>query len=148
MEFTMQKHYRSSLVLYTIYTTLHLCMKVYLQDRHKSPLTLRSLYANALGLQYYSINSLLYLRTVQDKYIALYKELITQQCIYATSIRILAKGYLPISLITPSKLREILTDDKTALRKTNPDYELVIDRLHLYYDMQLVTFGIDKEKIL
>ena len=44
----------------------------------QSPLTLRSLYANALGLQHYFINSLLYLRTVQDKYIVLYRELITQ----------------------------------------------------------------------
>ena len=33
----------------------------------QSSLTLRSLYRNALGLQHYSINSLLYLRTVQDK---------------------------------------------------------------------------------
>ena len=30
----------------------------------ESSLTLRSLYANALGLQHYSINSLLYLQTV------------------------------------------------------------------------------------
>ena len=58
----------------------------------QSTLTLKSLYANALGLQHYSINSLLYLRTVQDKYIALYKELITQLCIYVTSIRIVANG--------------------------------------------------------
>ena len=115
---------------------------------HQSSLTLRSLYANTLGLQHYSINSLLYLRTVQDKYIALYRELIAQLCIYTTSIRILAKGYLPILLITPSKLREILNDVKTAIRKTNPDYDLVIDRLHLYYDIQLVTFGIDKDKNL
>ena len=119
----------------------------YLQD-NRAHLTLRFLYANALGLQHYSINSLLYLRTVQDKYIALYKELITQLHIYATSIRILAKGYLPISLITPSKLREILSGVKTAIRKTNPDCNLVIDRLHLYYDMTLVTFGIDKERNL
>ena len=70
----------------------------------QSSLTLRSLYANALDLKHYSIHSLLYLRTVQDKYIALYRELITQLHIYATSIRILTKGYLPISLITPSKL--------------------------------------------
>ena len=67
---------------------------------------------------------------------------------YAKSIRILAKGYLPISLITPSKVREILCDVKTAIRKTNPDYNLVIDRLHLYYDMKLITFGIDKERNL
>ena len=60
----------------------------------------------------------------------------------------MAKGYLPISLVTPSKLREILNEVKTAKQKTNPDYDLVIDRLHLYYDMQLVTFGINKDKNL
>ena len=41
----------------------------------QSSLTLRSIYANTLGLQHYSMHSLLYLRTAQDKYIALYKEL-------------------------------------------------------------------------
>ena len=85
---------------------------------------------------------------MQDKYIALYKELITHLHIYTTSIRILARGYLPISLITPSKLKEILSKVKIAIKKTNPDYDLVIDRLHLYYDMKLVTFGIDKERNL
>ena len=70
----------------------------------QSSLTLISLYANSLGLHHYSINSLLYLRTVQDKYIALYRELITQLCIY-TSIIILAKGYLPSLLVTPSKIK-------------------------------------------
>ena len=114
----------------------------------QSSLTLKSLYANTLGLQHYSINSLLYLRTVQDKYVSLYKELITQLHIYATAIRVLAKGYLPISLITPLKLKEILSEVKIAIRKTNPDYDLVIKRLHLYHDMKLVTFGIDKERNL
>ena len=95
----------------------------------QSSLTPRSLYANSLGLHHYSINSLLYLRRVQDKYIALYRELITQLHIYTTSIRILAKGSLPISLVTPSKLREILNEFKTAIQKSNPDYDLVIDRL-------------------
>ena len=114
----------------------------------QSSLTLRSLYTNALGLQYYSINSLLNLRTVQVKYVSLYKELITQLCIYATAIRVLTKGYLPISLITPLKLKEILSEVKVGIRKTNPDYDPVIDRLHLYYDMKLVTFGIDRERNL
>ena len=96
----------------------------------QSSLTLRSLYVNSIGLHHYSINPLLYLRTVQDKYIALYRELITQVCIYATSIRTLVKGNLPISLVTPSKLREILNDVKNAMQKSNPDYDLVIDRLY------------------
>ena len=114
----------------------------------QSFLMLISLYVNSLGLHHYSINSLLYLRTVQDKYIAPYRELITQLCIYASAIRILAKGYLVISLVTPSKLRDILNEVRIAIWTTNPDYDLVIDRLHLYYDMQLVTFGIDKDKNL
>ena len=67
-----------------------------------SSLTLKSLYAHSLGLHHYSINSLLCLRTMQDKYIALHRELISQLCIYMSAIRILAKGYLPNTLITPS----------------------------------------------
>ena len=79
---------------------------------------------------------------------ALYRELITQLCIYASSIRILAKGYLPNTLITLVKLKEILNEVKKTLQITTPNYDLVIYGLHLYYDMQLVTFSIDKNKNL
>ena len=113
-----------------------------------SSLTLKWLHANCLDLHYYSINSLLYLRTIHDKYIALYRELISQLHINISAIRILAKGYLPNTLITPSKLKEILTEVRKTLWIGNPDCDLVIDRLHLYYDMQLVTFGIDRYKNL
>ena len=37
---------------------------------------------------------------------------------------------------------------KLEVRKTNPDYNLVIKRLHLYYDIKLVTFGIDEDSNL
>ena len=37
---------------------------------------------------------------------------------------------------------------KTALNKTNKDYDLLLSRLYLYYDMKLVMFGIDKQKNL
>ena len=56
----------------------------------------------------------------------------------------LAKGYLPYTLVTPVKLQEMLIEVKKTLQITNPDYDLVIDRLYLYYDMPLITFGIDK----
>ena len=68
--------------------------------------------------------------------------------IYVTAIRILAKGYLLISLITPLKLKEILNEVRNTARKTNPDYDLFIKRLHLYYDMKLDTFGIEADKNL
>ena len=57
----------------------------------------------------------------------------------------LAKGCLPNTLITPRKLQEILAEVKKSLHQPNPDYTLVLDKLHLYYDKQLVTFGIDKD---
>ena len=110
-----------------------------------NPSLFRILYTDALGIQHYATNSLLYLRIIQDKYISLYRELITQLCTYISVIRILAKGYLPYTLITPKQLQEILSEVKISLHTTNPDYTLVLGRLHLYYDMQLVTFGVDKD---
>ena len=105
----------------------------------------RILYTYSLGLQQYSTSSLLYLRIIQDKYISLYRELIAQLCTYVSAFRILAEGYLPNTLMKPEKLQENLSEVKNSLHITNPDYDLVLDRLHLYYDMQLVTFGIDKD---
>ena len=67
---------------------------------------------------------------------------------YTKAIRILAKGYLPISLITPLKLKESLAMVKKTLIKTDPDYNIVIKPLHLYYDIKLVTFGIDRNRNL
>ena len=109
---------------------------------------LKTIYINMQGIQHYYINSLLYLRIVKEKYVLIYKEFIMQLHMYANAIRILAKGYLPFSLITPLKLKEILNAVRNTIKKTNPDYDLVIKWLHLYYDMKLVTFGIDKDKNL
>ena len=110
-----------------------------------NPTIFRLLYMDALGIQQHAFNSLLFLRVVQNKYISLYKELIMQLRSYVSAIRILMKGYLPTTLITPSKLQGILAEVKKSLQHTNPDYALVLERLHLYYNMQLVTFGIGRD---
>ena len=110
-----------------------------------NPSLFRMLYTDALSIQQYSINSLLYLRIIQDKYISLYRELIAQIHIYVSAIRILAKGYLPNTLLTPKRLQGILSEVKRSLHITNPDYTLVLHRLYLYYDVQFVTFGIDRD---
>ena len=46
------------------------------------------------GVQYYAINSLPYLRPINDKYVQMYNEFIKQLCMYAEAIRILAKGFI------------------------------------------------------
>ena len=90
-----------------------------------NPAIFRLLYANNLGIQQYTFNSLLFLRVIQDKYISLYRELITQLKAYISAIRILSKAYLPTTLIPPNKLQDILAEVKRSLHQTNPDYALV-----------------------
>ena len=75
----------------------------------------------------------------------MWDEFIKQLHMYVEAVRVLAKGYLPISLVTSLKLKEILDTVKTTIRKTNPDYDIVIKRLHLHYDMKLVTFSIERD---
>ena len=105
-------------------------------------------YLSKDGISTYAINSLLYLRMLREKYIHMYKEFISQLCMHEKAVRILSKGYLPISLLPLSKLQEILGEVKKAFQKMSPDYDIVIKRLHLYYNMKLVTFGIDSDSNL
>ena len=94
------------------------------------------------------ISTLLFLTTIKEKYVRIYERFIVELKSYSKAIRILSKDYLPISLIPPSKLETILQQVKLALAKRNKIYDLVLNRLYLYYDMKLVTFGIDDEKNL
>ena len=96
----------------------------------------------------YSIDSMLFWTTIKEKYVRMYERFIVELKFYSKAIRILSKGYLPISLIPPSKLEAILEQVRLALTKTNKDYDLVLSRLHLYYDIKLVMFGIDNQKNL
>ena len=155
-------HLEDSIVIYGIYnaeTLEKLINTVHCIHNNTSPnkklfagqqgtALLQPIYANMQGIQHYSINSLLYLRIVKEKYGLMYKEFIMQLHIYATAIRVLAIGYLPISPITPLKLKEILNVVRNTIRKTNPYYDLFIKRLYLYHDMKLVTFSIDRERHL
>ena len=86
------------------------------------------------GINHYAIYSLLYLRTLRGKYFQMYKEFNSQLCMYAKVKRILSKGYLLISLFPPSKLQEMVGEVRKAILKMNPDNDIVIRRLHLYYN--------------
>ena len=96
----------------------------------------------------YSIDAVLFLTMVKEKYVRMYEKFINELKSYSKAIRILSKGYLPITLITPSKLEAILQQVQLAITKSNQDCEIVLNRLYLYYDMKLVTFGIDYQKNL
>ena len=87
------------------------------------------------GIGHFAINSILYLTIIREKYVKMYKRFIEQLKMYAKSIRILFKGYLPISLLPPSKLHGILSEVRKALQAQNQNYDLVLSHLYLYNDM-------------
>ena len=89
-------------------------------------------YLSAKGVSHYAINSLLFLTTAREKYVKMYERFINQLKEYSQVIRILSKGYLPISLLPLSKSNTILEKVREALQINNRDYDLVIKRLYLY----------------
>ena len=106
------------------------------------------MYPSSQDANYYVIHSLLYLRTIQEKYIKMYERFVNQLTEYAPAIRVLSKGYLPILLLPPSKLAKILHEVTLVLSKTNKNYGLVLKGMYKYYDMKLVMFGIDQDRYL
>ena len=106
------------------------------------------LYSHNKGEHNYAINSVLFLTMAKEKYVKMYKRIIEELKLYSKAIRVLSKGYLPISLLLPSKLEKILKEVRIAIAKSNKDYDLVLTRLYLYYDMKLVMFGIDNQRNL
>ena len=62
-----------------------------------------------------SIEAVLFLTTVKEKYVRIYEKFIAELSSYSKAIRILSKGYLPITLITPSKLEAILKQVQIAI---------------------------------
>ena len=100
-------------------------------------------YSQDKDVHIYAINSVLFLTTVRGKYVKMYERFIKELKLYSKAIRVLSKGYLPTSLLPPSKLEKILKEVRIAITKSNKYYDLVLTRLYLYYNMKLVIFGID-----
>ena len=70
---------------------------------------------------HYAINTLLSLTMGRETYVKMYEIFINKLRIYSKAIRILSKGFIPISLLPPSKLSIILQEVKVALQTTNRD---------------------------
>ena len=83
-------------------------------------------YSSSSGMQHYAINSLLFLTTVREKYVKMYERFLNQLRQYSQAIRVLSKGYLPITLLSPSKLNIILQKVRETLQKENKDYDILI----------------------
>ena len=77
-------------------------------------------------IMYGKYNSDTLMELVKEKYDRMHEKFIAELRSYSKTIRILSKGHLPITLITPSKLEAILKQVQMAIAKTNQDYKLVL----------------------
>ena len=116
-------HLEDFLVMYSIYNSKTLETLIDIVHKMHNTTTLNeklfgtfsswyTLYLTQDGINHYTINFLLYLRTLREKYIQMYKEFTGQLHMYTKAIRVLSKGYLSISLLPPSKLQTILGEVK------------------------------------
>ena len=56
----------------------------------------------------------------------MYERFLNQLRQYSQAIRVLSKGYLPITLLLPSKLNIILQKVRETVQKDNKDYDILI----------------------
>ena len=95
---------------------------------------------------HYAINSILCINTLREKYIKIYKNKPNKNVCQCDKNSF--KGLLTNFSLAPNKLKEILDEVKKSIQITNLDYDFVINRFNLYYDMKLVIFGINEERNL
>ena len=99
--------------------------------------------SNPAGTALYASHVATYLSTVTEKYLALLRDLLNDLENLVMAIKTLSEGKLPIQLIPPQMLQKFTSDVEKELAIKFPDYTLAFPHISYYYDMELVTFGID-----
>ena len=113
-------------------------------------LRLASLYLNLnlRGTEIYSHQLNLYIHSMKERYLRVPENLISELRLLLRSIAILSRGYLPPQLFSPTDIVRISQAALKMVKQGHPDYVLAIPQASSYYDMRLVTFGIDEENRL
>ena len=111
---------------------------------------LASLYLNLnlRGTEIYSHQLNLYIHAMKERYLRVPENLISELRLLLRSIAILSRGYLPPQLFSPTDIVRIPQAALKMVKQGHPDYVLAIPQASSYYDMRLVTFGIDEENRL
>ena len=87
----------------------------------------------------------LYVHGVLERQIRLYEWLLCHLQGLLDSTGTLSTGYLSPPLFPPTVLQNITANATDMVHRTHPDYALAIKHIIEYYDMKLVTFGLDSD---
>ena len=75
-----------------------------------------------------------------ERYLALYQQTISELDHVLDALDNLSNNLLSHSGIAPNVLKSLLDHVKEQLSEKYPDYELVIDEVHQYYNLPLISF--------
>ena len=137
-----------------IHTVNHLGDRVHqmeglLMGKDHSVATQQFLHSNYLGRLLFAHKLNIYLTSVQETQLRLYDELERVLREFLSAVEILSRGYLSASLFPPSTLHRITSNALQMVQKKNPDYVLTVKHVTEYYDMKMVTFGVnDGEELI
>ena len=110
----------------------------------KDPATARNFLKNHLrGTEIFSHQVQMYMQAMRERYLRVPENLISELRLLLRSIAILSRGYLPPQLFSPTDIVRISQAALSMIKNKHPDYVLAIPQASSYYDMRLVTFGID-----
>ena len=87
----------------------------------------------------------LYVHSMLEKQIRLYKWLLHHLQYLLDSIGILSTRHLPTELFPPTVLQNVPANAIEMVCKTHPDYAPAIRHITEYYDMKLAMFGWDSD---
>ena len=111
----------------------------------KDPTTARNFLKNNLrGTEIFSHQVQMYMQAMRERYLRVQENLISELRLLLRSIVILSRGYLPPQLFSPTDIVRISQAALSMIKNKHPDYVLAIPQASSYYDMRLVTFGIDE----
>ena len=112
----------------------------------KDPTTARNFLKNNLrGTEIFSHQVQMYMQAMRERYLRVPENLISERRLLLRSIAILSRGYLPPQLFSPTDIVRISQAALSMIKNKHPDYVLAIPQASSYYDMRLVTFGIDED---
>ena len=112
----------------------------------KDPATARNFLKNHLrGTEIFSHQVQMYMQAMRERYLRVPENLISELRLLLRSIAILSRGYLPPQLFSPTDIVRISQAALSMIKNKHPDYVLAIPQASSYYDMRLVTFGIDEK---
>ena len=87
------------------------------------------------------------LMSKMERYLALYEQIISELDHLLDALDNLSNGLLSHSVISPEVLKNLIDHVKQELVEKYPEYELVIDQVHEYYNLPFVSFDYQEEML-